>query len=523
MREILILLIIVSNYCYSQGIINNGARIVFSGAAQIYVAGGTNGDYLSQAAAGGQIDPSATGIVTIEGDWTNNAGNTGFGSDNGTVVLNGAAQSINGSSPTTFYNLTLSGTAGSTKTQNVNTSVGGVTITNGVLSVGSDIYNLNSNILTITNPAITAVTYGTGYVLSETNAAFNPSVMRWNMNAVTGAHVYPFGVAGTQIPFTFNKTTAGISNIDVSTRATAASNNLPWESSVSFMYCPNNASSGNSCALGSAIDRWWQVTGSAAVTANMIFTYRGIENTMTNAPTGLIGPQRWNGAGWLLDNTNNGSASGVLAGVGTANLTGATAFGPFVLTSNLVPLPIELLDFSAVCKDNNSVILNWSTASERNSAYFDIMNSVDGINFTKIASVNAITNSSSINKYSYAALNKSNLGNYYQLKMVDYDLSYRNSKIEFVSNDCNLKDETPTIYYNQQSGIVITTTSNDASNYMLNIIDAAGRLIRTDALQINAGYNSISIQPELANGVYLINLLYTNGQMVSKKIPVMSN
>jgi len=77
---------------FSQGILNNGARIVFSGAAQIYVAGGTNGDYLSQ--AGGLIDPSATGIITIEGDWTNNAGNTGFGSDNGTTVLNGAAQSI---------------------------------------------------------------------------------------------------------------------------------------------------------------------------------------------------------------------------------------------------------------------------------------------------------------------------------------------------------------------------------------------------------------------------------------------
>lgn len=264
----IILFLVVSKCSFSQGLLNNGARIVFSGAAQMYIAGGTSGGYLSQAA--GRIDPSATGIVTIEGDWTNNAGNTGFGSDNGTVVLNGATQSINGTSSTTFYNLTLSGSAGSTKTQNVNTSVGGVTTTNGVLSIGSDIYNLNSNILTIANPAITAVTYGTGYVLSETNLGTNPSIMRWNMNTVTGAHVYPFGVAGTQIPFTFNKTTAGTSTIDVSTRATAASNNLPWESSVSFMYCPNNASSGNNCAIGSVIDRWWQVNNNGAVTANLI-------------------------------------------------------------------------------------------------------------------------------------------------------------------------------------------------------------------------------------------------------------
>ncbi|MDX2171707.1 MAG: T9SS type A sorting domain-containing protein [Bacteroidota bacterium] len=509
------------NSVFAQGLINNGARIVFSGAAQIYVAGGTNGDYLSQ--VGGQIDPSATGIVTIEGDWTNNSANTGFGSDNGTVILNGAAESINGTSSTTFYNLTLAGTVGSTKTQNVNTSVGGVTTTNGVLSVGSDIYNLNSNILTITNPAITAVTYGTGYVLSETNLGTNPSIMRWNMSTITGAHVYPFGVAGTQIPFTFNKTTATTSTIDVSTRATAASNNLPWESSVSFMYCPNNASSGNNCAIGSVIDRWWQVNNNGAVTANLIFTYRGSENTMTISPTGLVGPQWWNGAGWLLDNSNNASASGVLAGTGTANLNGATTFGPFVLTSNLVPLPIELLDFSATCKDNNSVILNWTSASERNSSHFDIMNSSDGINFNKIATVNGYENSSSINKYSYTVLNKTELGNYFRLKMVDADLTSQNSKIEFVSNDCNLKVETPTVYYNQQNGIVITSTSKNATNYTVNIIDAAGRLIRSNSLPIKEGYNSITINPELANGVYLVNLFYTNGQVVSKKIPVINN
>ncbi len=507
------------NLVLSQGILNNGARIVFSGAAQIYIAGGTNGDYLSQ--AGGRIEPSATGIITMEGDWTNNSANTGFGSDDGTVILNGAAQNINGTNATTYYNLTLQGSG--TKTQNLNTSVGGVTTTNGVLSIGSRIYDLNSNILTITNPAVTAVTYGTGYVLSETNVGTNPSVMRWNMGTTTGAHIYPFGVAATQIPFTFNKTTVGISNINVSTRATPAADNLPWESTVSFMYCPNNTSSGNNCAIGSVIDRWWQVTNSGVVTADMVFTYRGAENTMTNSPTGLIGPQWWNGAGWLLDNSNNGSSSGVLAGTGTANLNGATFFGPFVLTSNLVPLPVKLIDFSALCKDNNSVILNWSTATELNGSHFDIMNSNEGINFIKVASVVANGNSPSINKYSYTIINKAALGNYYRLKMVDNDLTYNNSKIEYVSNDCNLKDETPTIYYNQQNGIVINATSKDDTNYTLNIIDAAGRLIRTSALQISEGYNSITIQPELANGVYLINLFYTNGQMVSKKIPVITN
>ncbi len=512
----------------AQGILNNGARIVYNGAAQIYVAGGTNGDYLSQ--AGGQIDPSATGIITIEGDWTNNAGNTGFGSDNGTTVLNGAAQTINGSASTTFYNLTLSGTIGSTKTQNVNTSVGGVITTNGVLSIGSDVYNLNSRLLTITNPAITAVTFGTGYVLSEINAAVNPSIMRWNMGAVTGAHVFPFGVTAgnVQLPFTFNKTTAGVSNIDVSTRATLASDNQPWSglsnvAAVSFMYCPNLALVGNPCAVNSVVDRWWDITPSAAVTANCTFSYRGIENTLTPPyNTGNIGAQFWDGSAWNANNATLGSAAAVIAGVGSVAVVGLNQWCPYILSSVAVPLPIELVDFSANCKNNTSVVLNWSTATERNSAYFDIMNSKDGISFTKIASVTAKGNSTDLNHYSYTIASKIGLGNYYRLKMVDNDLTARNSKIEFVDDKCNINNEVPTLYYNQQSGIVITATSKNATNYTLNIYDAAGRLIRVNDLTITEGYNSITLLPELANGIYLVNLVYNNGESISKKIPVLN-
>src|ERR1044071_6898355 len=80
----------------AQGINNTGAFIVMTGGAQIYIDGGTNGDYTSS--ANGRITPSATGIITLEGDWNNNAGNTGFTADAGTVVMNDAAQFITGSS-----------------------------------------------------------------------------------------------------------------------------------------------------------------------------------------------------------------------------------------------------------------------------------------------------------------------------------------------------------------------------------------------------------------------------------------
>lgn len=515
-------LIYFGSTAFGQGIINNGARIVFSGAAHVYIDGGANGDYLSQ--AGGLVHPSATGNIWMEGDWTNNSANTGFFSDNGTVHLNGANQTINGTNSTTFNNLTLLGSG--VKTQNLNTSVGGVVTTNGVLSVGNVIYNLNSFILTITNPLAAAVTSGTGYILSETNAAVNPSIVRWNMGTNVGAHVYPFGVAGLQIPFTFNKTTAGASNIDVSTRATGASDNLPWAGAsnvggVTFFYCPNNLMSGNPCATNSVIDRWWDITPTAAVTANCTFSYRGIENTL-NVPynTGNIGAQWWDGSAWNLNNATTGSAAAVVAGVGAVTANGLNQFCPYVLSSVTIPLPIELINFSASCEGDSKVVLNWSSATERNGAFFNVMNSTDGLHYTKIASVSAAGNSSSINNYSYVVENKKSFGNYYLLKMIDVDQSYKNSKSIYVSDDCNLQESEPTIFYNQQSGIVISATSKDATSYTLNIIDAAGRLVRTESLPIKQGYNNIVVDTELASGVYLVNLFFNNGKLITKKIPV---
>jgi hypothetical protein len=503
---------------FSQGVINNGAQIVFAGAGQIYISGGASGGYLSQ--AGGIIQPSAAGIITMEGNWTNNSANTGFGSDNGTVVFNGAAQSINGTNSTTFYNLTLQGSG--TKSQNLNTSVGGVITTNGILSLGTRPYNLNSFTLTMTNPAIGGITNSSGYIISETNLAANPSVLKWNMGVTTGAHVYPFGtVGGLQIPFTFNKTTAGASNISVSTRPTAASDNLPWSTPVTHMYSPIIGGNGS---IPVVIDRWWDILATSAVSANAIFSYLGTENTLS-VPynTGNLGAQNWNAAWYPPIGSNAAVAAGVgnVSAPGISVLTNSPGATPWVLSSLLAPLPIELVDFSAACSQNNKVILNWSTAAEKNGSHFDVMNSTDGIEFIKIATVNAAGNTNSVKKYSYVVENKNNYGNYFRLKMADSDYSFKNSKTEFVNDNCDLKEEAPTLYFNQQTGIVITSTSKEATAYTLNIIDAAGRLIRTNSLPVNQGYNNIVIDPQLANGIYLVTLICNNGKVISKKIPVL--
>lgn len=510
-KYLLLFSTVLSGKFFSQGIINNGASIVISGAANIYIDGGANGGYLSQ--SNGIISPNASSRVYMEGDWTNNAGNTGFDSDNGAVVMLGANQSINGSSSTTFNDLTLQGTG--VKTQNVATSVGGVSTTNGVLSVGNVIYDLNSHILTITNSAAGGITYGTGYILSETNAAVNPSILRWNMGTSTGAHIIPFGVAGTQIPLTFNKTTAGASDIDISTRATAASNNLPWAGAsnvgaVSFFNCPNNATTGNACAANSVMDRWWDITPSSAVTANITLSYLGTENTL-NAPynTGNIGIQWWDGSGWALDNSASGSAVAVTAGVGNVTANGLSQFCPFVISSVSVPLPVEMVDMDVKCLGDGNLI-SWTTASENNSNYFIIEKSNDANEFTNIGRVNAAGESKVKLSYSFVDRTENTTLTYYRIKEVDVNGNVKKYKI-LSTQHCAIKLSNIEIANTVDGKVFVTFNSEAKTEYTLGVYNLLGSLIKEEKISATEGLNKIRLDTQgIQSSVYLLKVSGNN-------------
>lgn len=501
----------------AQGIVNNGAFIVMNGAAQIYVDGNANGDYLST--ANGRITPSATGIISIEGDWTNNAGNTGFTADAGEVRMVDAAQTINGSSSTTFYNLTLLGT--NTKTLNVATSVGGVVITTGVLSLGTRPLDLNTRMLTVTNPAAGGITSTTGYIISETNVAANSSIVRWNIGTNTGARIIPFGTtAGVLIPLTTNVTAAMGAATDyfqVATRPTAASDNLPWSSSVTHMFDPNLAQDGSDEAV---IDRWWDYTFSAAATASVTFSYRGFENTMiVPYNTGNIGAQWW-AAAWLPNNANIGSAAAVTAAVGTVTAPGLVfvggAFTPMVLSSLAAPLPVELVSFKSVCTDP-SVTLTWATASEQNNDYFTVERSDDGIAFRTIGTVQGAGNSTQNLSYSLVDSEPTTSTTYYRLRQTDYNGQFTTTS-PIVQEQCGNGGETIAVF-GDGNDLVVSIFTPLESNYVVNVFDAQGKLVASQKIAAGIGSNRNVLSGIIPSvGVYMINVTGDSGIQYGSKV-----
>ena len=205
------------------------------------------------------------------------------------------------------------------------------------------------------NTAGVARLAGGGHIHSENQYNF----VKWISGTGTGNYVFPFGVGGTAadyIPFTFNKTTAGNSDVDMATWTTTVQN-MPHAAATNVG--PVTSMTGTADSVLYAIDRFWDIQTSAAVTGDLTFSYLGIENT-TSSPTDTVKAQHWNGSSW--DAQVGAGTPGVIAGVGTAGpFLGQTTFSPWILTI-FSPCPTAVISYPMDYCDNdtNTIAINLS-------------------------------------------------------------------------------------------------------------------------------------------------------------------
>jgi hypothetical protein len=412
--------------------------------------------------------------------------------------------------PATVNNLTIINSSASITT----TLTNNVSVTS-IINLVSGL-SLASHTITALNNSTNAITYSTGYIISETNLAINPSVVVWNMGTTIGAFVFPFGVSGgTQIPFTFSKTSAGAATVQASTRATAAADNLPWagisDAGTVNAVTDMNDASGTDISTSSIIDRWWDIYSPDVVTADITFSYLGTENTAINQ-TGFFQAQHWNGTSW---DTPVGSGNGVTSGIGTVTVTGVTTFSPWVLSSAILVLPVALLNFTATC-NNNQVELVWSTGSETNNNYFTIERSADGFLFEEVAKVKGAGNSNKQVNYLYTDKPSSNKYAYYRLSQTDFN---NNKKVYHVLhvNSC-VNNEDINVYINEASNFMLNFDATSA-NYNIAVFDAIGQQIRfTNESVIKEGdTKSVLVLNNLPNGIYFVCVTNSNNTLVYTK------
>jgi hypothetical protein len=173
------------------------------------------------------------------------------------------------------------------------------------------------------------------------------------------------------------------------------------------------------------------------------------------------------------------------------------------------PLPIQLVSFTAV-KQSATVLLNWQTSAEINSSYFDLQHSRNGSQWQSIGTVGAAGNSSTPRNYSFVDNNPATGANYYRLKQVDLDGSYRNSGVQLVnfSSDGAIK-----ILPNPVADRLYITGAGAGSS--ITIFSSEGRLIQ-QYKNFTSG-SSIDMS-SYAAGLYRIRITDKEGKTEVKSV-----
>jgi len=233
---------------------------------------------------------------------------------------------------------------------------------------------------------------------------------------------------------------------------------------------------------------------------------------MTNPANWANG--QWSGASIWSDNTGYNIISGVGSSYQqTVNYQGAVYNLKFTTAS--CPAPVKFLAFTAE-QQNSAVALNWSTASEQNSSYFNVERSTDGVNFTSIGKVSAAGNSSVIQSYSLTDNGATELTGTIYYRIVEYDINGETttSAIEAVNTG---KGQDVKIIPNPNSGNFEVVVQGEAGALDLTLYNSVGQVIYTASGKAEGANFSkyINIQ-SFPSGVYYLNVNSPTNSWVKK-------
>lgn len=189
------------------------------------------------------------------------------------------------------------------------------------------------------------------------------------------------------------------------------------------------------------------------------------------------------------------------------------SFPPFNTSIVCSPMPIELTSFEAKAV-NNSVELNWRTATELNNDFFTLERSRDGIEFETVSVVNGAGNSTRSIDYSETDISPYSGTSYYRLKQSNFDKTYTYSEIRSVKME--EKRVRLNFYPNPVQGDLYVTSEQDVNADVISILDSRGAEISVTKVNINEKMVKIS---GLISGMYFF--VYTDGKFkTSQKLIV---
>ena len=455
MKTIIIIISVISTlHSFSQGIINESGNIVCNGQINI--------------------------ILNDNSNWTDNGIFTSSTSD--VVLIGNANQTISGTSNSSFYNLSIKKTSSDALLSTNIFVTNNLTITSGNLDLQNSIVDLQS----------------TGVIASETES-----------NRIKVGDV--INNTGT---IKYTRTINNVTNFDPANLGIeiTTTQNL---GSITVVRGHQTLQGTGTFAGNYGIARYYEIPGIGELDGSSI----NVKMHYWDAELGVNHPNEANLQLYqYLSQSGDNFWSPLSASLNTSTNTitaNSTPYGSYVygsahsyitfnsrftLGSSDMPLPIELLSFTAQ-KSNNSVDINWETSTEINNDYFILEKSKDAENWSYLSTIDAAGNSNTILNYIYKDINPYDGLSYYRLKQVDFNGMYKYSEIRSVNFDIR---NNISIYPNPCEGTLYIKGDID-NNEILSLYNENGKFIKQYVLTYDNNINSINLN-NLPKGTYLIKI-----------------
>lgn len=267
-------------------------------------------------------------------------------------------------------------------------------------------------------------------------------------------------------------------------------------------------------AVANANDVWYHFTTGASggsVTVNVISTYADmvietLTGTCGGTMTGLIATASTTASGSCLDGPAIGTE------FGTYTVAPFTTYyvrvygftnpinndqGTFTIQVTGTPLAVKLSDITAVNVGNRNRV-DWTTAAEASGDAFEVQRSIDGRNYSTLATINAKGTAST---YSYWDVAPVTGKNYYRLYMKDAtgNSSYSKVVTAVVAGEGGFAltaQPNPVT-----SKLTVVTYGTQGKNPTISVLDVTGKVI--SSVDVNSTATELNMD-KLAAGIYLI-------------------
>ena len=226
--------------------------------------------------------------------------------------------------------------------------------------------------------------------------------------------------------------------------------------------------------------------------------------------------------------TSSGSSSETLKIGGVTKYTGTdnTLTGPLFASASTgtspsgfssgsdMALPVKFIGFN-VARQNNDVLVQWTTAEEMNSRNFEVQRSENGIDWTTVSSIAAAGNSSATHSYSYTDKNIISKLVYYRIRQVDMDGKFSLTPVRIIKNDVAVAEVKITAA--SSNSIYVHFSAQVKGNVVIRLTTSNGQVISQETVDSPVGQVIVPVQNS-NKGIYIVTVADGQELKFSKQV-----